>query len=423
MQRCALLGTVALSFNSVAIDFNYGGRATTEFATNPALQNNGDEDLSVNLTGEITATNQSARYILDATYQVSTGYFANDTVDDFFNTSGAARLNVNLLPQRLNWRVANSRSVVPVNQLEGVSRDNEQVANSFTTGPELLLRLSARDDIKINYAYNSTTTSESNIDLDKDILTLDWEHRSNSFSEYVLMLRNESADYNNDGLNESRQDFIGSAKFDLSSTLLHLHTGVSYVSDGSFIDDLVQPYISLKLNKRINTSTDLTVNLSNILTDTAEELSQFQFSDFTNVGDFDNPNLIRRQSAEVSFTKTFPRLVRAQITLDSSALDYRFDRAQNGLTAEDQTSNGVSLEFRVPVYSNTTVSSLAAFRATEFDQSNITNNDSALSLLLEQALTKHWSFSVGANLAHRDSEQDEFDYDNAALNIGLSWFN
>jgi hypothetical protein len=110
-------------------------------------------------------------------YQVTRIDYQQNSYDDETTKNGSALLNLELVEDVLNWKIANTTDYSQVSSTEEDTQDNRANRNMFSIGPELLIPLGKVDLISSRVLYQDISF-DNDVDSDSERMngTLDWAH-------------------------------------------------------------------------------------------------------------------------------------------------------------------------------------------------------------------------------------------------------
>jgi hypothetical protein len=139
-------------------------------------------------------------------------------------------------PRYLKWTVEDYLSHVTVNPLLSESPANRQQENVFSTGPDLYMRPSAVDTLRLGARYGTQSFSEEGVDSTRKTGTASWEHRVSPLTTPSLHYINEQVAYEEGAIDPDfdREDFYLQITTEQGRNLLSADYGVTRIDRVGF---------------------------------------------------------------------------------------------------------------------------------------------------------------------------------------------
>jgi hypothetical protein len=119
------------------------------------------EDTLASVGGAIAYEQKTNRLEASLTGHGNYVHYTDDTFDDDFQSYARGELIVGIVPERFLWTVEDTFGQIAINQFEPVTPDNRQNLNTFSTGPDFIVRLGTQSDIELSGRYRDTQYEES----------------------------------------------------------------------------------------------------------------------------------------------------------------------------------------------------------------------------------------------------------------------
>lgn len=431
---CLALAAVAPGQSS-AFDVDYEVGVAAQHSDNIARRDRNEvSDTVVSPRLWFSAEQAGSRVRLAAQGDVEYRMYVDDTFDDQARGRFNGQLDWTLIPQRLDFIVQDSLSLLPVNQFAAFTPGNEQQVNVLVAGPTLYARFSPTTrgqlDLRFIDSYAEDTpefdsqrysgaarvlqelTPSSSIGLNAEVLDVDFD------------LPGAASDYRrHDGYvsvdsQRRRLDF----ELDLGYSRLELQRLNAL---GARFEESY-PLGRLTLNWRASSRSVFGITARHQLSDAADYLINTrdldfgldrrtrEFNDFRATDSIVEPNVFRE------------RLVRGRYSYNGTRLDLRvapFHRRMRyveGLV-EDQERRGVIADLDFRLKPRTTLSVYAANSQREYELSGREDEDWIAGVGVSHRFTRKWTGRV--DLEHRTRESTEFgrSYDENAVMLSLSY--
>lgn len=420
--------------NSNAFDVDYEVGVAAQHSDNIARRDQDEvSDTVVAPRLWFSAEQAGSRVRLAAQGNVEYRTYADDTFDDQLRGRFNGRLDWSLIPQRLDFVVQDSLSLLPVNQFAAFTPANEQQVNVLVAGPTLYARFSpvtrGQLDVRFIDSYAEETPEfdsqrysgalrvlhdlgpSANVGLNAEVLDVDFDLP-------------DASDYRrHDGyvsFNADRPRL--DVEMDLGYSKLELEQGP--IAGPRFEESY--PLGRLTLNWTASARSVFGITVRHQLSDAADYLINTrdldfgldrrtrEFNDFRATDSIVEPNVFRE------------RLVRGRYSYNGTRLDLRvapFERRMSYVEGfvEDQERSGViaDLDFRLKPL--TTLSVYGANSRREYQVSGREDEDWIAGVGVSHRFTRKWTGRV--DLEHRTRESTEFgrSYDENAVMVSLSY--
>ncbi|GHA74655.1 outer membrane beta-barrel protein [Cognatilysobacter bugurensis] len=381
-----------------------------------------------------SAEQAGSRLRLAAQGNVEYRTYIDDTFEDQVRGRFNGRLDWSVIPQRLDFVVQDSLSLLPVNQFSAFTPANEQQVNVFVAGPTLYARFSpvtrGQVDLRFidSYAEESPEfdsqrysgalrvlhelSPSSNVGVNAEVLDVDFD------------MPNRAADYR-------RYDGYVSYAADRRRLDLEVDLGYSKLESRRAPVAGVQfeesyPLGRITLNWRASARSVFGVTVRHQLSDAADYLINTRDLDFgldRRTRDF---NDFRASDSIVEPNVFRERLVRARYAYDGARLDLRvapFERRMSYVEGfvEDQRRSGVIADLDYRLKPRTTLSVYGANSSREYQISGREDEDWTAGIGVSHRFTRKWTGRV--DLEHRTRESTELgrSYDENAVMVSLSY--
>lgn len=431
---CLALATVVPG-HSNAFDVDYETGVAAQHSDNIARRDVDEvSDTVIAPRLWFSAQQSGTRVQLAAQGDVEYRHYVDDTFDDQLRGRFNGRLDWSLIPQRLDFIVQDSLSLVPVNQFAAFTPANEQQVNVLVAGPTLYARFSpvTRGQLDLRYIdsyaeedpefdssrYNAALRvlhelgPSSNIGLNAEALDVDFDlagrasdyRRYDAYASYRAERRrfNVELDLGRSQLEFARDPLTG-ARFEDSYPLGRLTLNFNASARSVF---------GITVRHQLSDAADYLLNVGDL--DFGLDRRTREFNDFRAADSIVEPNVFRE------------RLVRGRYSYDGARLDLRvapFHRRMRyveGLV-EDQERSGVIANLDYRLKPRTTLSVYGANSRREYEFSGREDEDWIAGVGVSHRFTRKWTGRVDFEHRTRDSTESGRSYDENAVMVSLSY--
>ncbi|MFC0679129.1 outer membrane beta-barrel protein [Lysobacter korlensis] len=431
---CLALATVVPG-NSIAFDIDYEAGVAAQHSDNIARRDQGEiSDTVVAPRLWFSAVQTGSRVRLAAQGNVEYRHYIDDTFDDQLRGRFNGRLDWSVIPQRLDFIVQDSLSLLPVNQFAAFTPANEQQVNVFVAGPTLYARFTpvtrGQLDLRFIDSYAEETpefdsqryssavrvlhelSPRSNVSLNAEALDVDFDmpNRASDYRRYdgyaSLTAERRRFDVQLDlGYSklEMQRDMLGGPGFDESYPLGRITLDWRATPRSVF---------GITVRHQLSDAADYLINTRDL--DFGLDRRAREFNDFRASDSIVEPNVFRE------------RLVRGRYAYDGERLDLRvapFSRRMQYVEGfvEDQERSGVIADLDFRLKPRTTLTVYGANSRREYQISRRMDEDWTAGVGVSHRFTRKWTGRV--DLEHRTRESTELgrSYDENAVMVSLSY--
>ncbi|MGH8078070.1 MAG: outer membrane beta-barrel protein [Lysobacter sp.] len=419
----ALLAAIPVNSNAFDVDYEIGLAAKRSDNINLSeFDPVSDTVLSPQLRFEIDQDGPRVQMAArgDAQYL----HYTSDTFDDEINGTFAGKLNVRLVPDRIDYVFQDYLSRQPVDELEPFTPTNEQQANVFVTGPSFYARFNSTTRSQLDLRYTNSYAEENeafNGDrYDAAFRLLHELSATQTASANLEATKAEFDDVGNASDYAAYDAYVGyimnrkaiDAGIDLGYSRLEPSNNGRRVSSA-----LVRATVDWRLTPR----SVLTTTLRHQLTDATQalinpslELDRRGFSDFRYLDVGVRPNPYRERFVRMRYQYTGDRLTVGLVPY------YRRVRYIDDLP-ESQDRRGVLAEIELRLRPRLNLSVLAAAENREYVDLDREDDDLSVSVGLVNRFTRHWTGRIDVQRRERDSSAFGRSYDANAVIVTLSY--
>jgi hypothetical protein len=177
---CVVAMCLGTSINpAFALNVGGGVGVSVEHSDNISKEHIDEEsDTERNVGVDLKLDHSGDRIQANLNYSITRIDYQDNTYDDETAKNGSALLNLELVEDMLNWKVANTTNYSQVSSKGEDTEDNRTNRNMFSTGPELLLPLGKVDLLTARALYQDIRFDNNVDSSDNERLdgSLDWSH-------------------------------------------------------------------------------------------------------------------------------------------------------------------------------------------------------------------------------------------------------
>ncbi len=351
-------------------------------------------------------------------------HYTSNTFDDELRGTFAGKLNVTMVPDRVDFVFQDYLSRQPVDELAPLTPTNEQQANVFVAGPSLHARFGPATRGQLDLRYTNSYAE------DTKTFNGDRFDAAGRVVREISATRTVSANLE---ATQARFDGAGAASdYDTYDTYFgykargraidaNLDLGYSRLDPrgiGSTVDSaLVRATLDWRMSPRSRLSTTVRHQLTDatqaLITPTLD-LDRRSFSDFRYLDVSVRPNPYRERLLRMRYEFTADRLTAELVPY------YRRIRYLDGLI-ENEDRRGLLLDVEYRLRPRLSASLLAAREDREYVDLARKDKDMGISVGLVNRFTRHWTGRVDLQRRERDSTALGRSYGANALIVSLSY--
>ncbi|MCG8313625.1 MAG: hypothetical protein MI976_10445 [Pseudomonadales bacterium] len=179
-----------------------------EYDDNVARSNSGEQsDISSSIGGTFEVSNANSRHSISARYNVEKQSYRDDSFDERTNLTGGLSGRLVIVSDRFFWNVSHDQSMTLTDSRSLDTPDNREERSTFSTGPELYLRLSALDSIFLNLNYLKTDLERSEESDSYSISSsLRWSRILSEYTAFNFELARVDSRFDENSLSNYKRD-------------------------------------------------------------------------------------------------------------------------------------------------------------------------------------------------------------------------
>ena len=209
----------------------------------------------------------------DAAVDLSYFEYLDNTYDSEVVGTANGSLALGIVPEVLNWVVADSFGQAQGDPFAPLSPENREDLNYFSTGPDLTLRLGSTGFGRLFGRWSSTTYETSPFDAERTTGGLSLGRRASPRSEFTLNAVTETVEFDEDLNTDFDRDsaFIG-WELDASRTSINAQLGYTWLEQETDTDKEGSALVNVSIIREISASSVLQLTLGQQLGDAGDSL-------------------------------------------------------------------------------------------------------------------------------------------------------
>lgn len=387
-----------------AVDASLTVNAGLEYHTNiDRTAENELSDTDRQLGAEVYLSHQSNLTQTSLAYDINKHNFLHDRQDDRTSAEGSARIDVNIVKNRLSWFASNSLSEDLRNSRQADVLNNRERRSVTATGISAVGRLSKRDYLVISPAASKVTFQDSEqSDSDRRNLNLSWNHKLSFVSELNLNVFGSKVEFDNINSNYDYTAVNIGLTTRLSRTNYSVALGTNKVNPeiGDSIDGL-----TIRANADVSTSpTAWGFSLISQLTDSSigftgfeTQIENFQSSD----SNFTTVDIVRRTQFQTYVRSTLSP--RASLGFRATINEERYE-----IQPDDQFRIGLNASYAYQYSQRLSITPILSWQETEFRDDPQDEKQQELQASLDLAYDFQNSITTRFSVGTRKRDSSEY---------------
>lgn len=374
-----------------------------------------DSELAKSLIGTAALTEDDVNLLVNLNARFQVIKYTNDQAEDRNRGKLVATTLWKISPEHFEWYIADTFSQTAIDSFAPGAPSNEQNANVFITGPNYILRINSRNNLRFEarFADNAYANKANNNQIKA---TSRWLYDINSALNIGVNYESTKVKYDKGTniLDYDRSDAFFSLNYDKGLILYKFETGTTNIDYDRLGDKDVPRYLFAIESQRTRSST-LKLNVSRSLTDTASQLTYSTAQDLVN-----NPLLT---TSNDTFIRDIANLTYTETT---SAGNYWLSiyRAENSYTIRKTLNSEVDALNFVNIWNmgrNSNMAFKAYYYNTRYADPTLDreDKDSRFSLFYNHRAKRNLNLRFGIESIKRKSTVALQEYENLQLLIGI----
>lgn len=390
-----------------ALDASLTVNTGLEYHTN--TDRTADNELSETdrrLGAEVGLSHQSNLTQTNLAYTINKHDFLHDRQVDRTSAEGSARINVNIVKNRLSWYASNNLSEDLRDNRQPDILNNRERRSITATGISAVGRLSKRDYLIISPAASKVTFQDSDqSDSDRRNLNLAWNHQLSPVSELNLNVFGSKVEFDNTDFNYDYSAVNIGLTTRLARTNYSVAIGANKVNPeiGDSIDGL-----TVRVNADVSTSpTSWGFSLISEITDSSigftgfeTEIQNFESSD----SNFTTVDIVKRTQFQTYIRSTLS--ARSSLGFRASVNEERYEVQPN-----DQLQFRLSTSYNYQYTPRLSITPTLSWRETEFRDDPLDEKQKELQASVN--LSYDFQNSITTQFSVGGSKRDSSEYADA----------
>jgi hypothetical protein len=405
--------------NSIAADVNYSvGLTLTHYENIRLVQNPVASEFSEEIRGFFLISEDTANLVANINGVLRSIYYKNNQIED----RNIGQLIGNALwiirPSRFEWFLSNKFAQTSIDSFAGNAPSNQQNTNAFVTGPNYIMRLNSKNNIKIEGRIASNTF-EKNTDNNRIAGAIRWLYDVNSSLNIGLNYRLESVDFQ-DQINNSnfrRSNLFLSTDYRRGLNTLQAKIGVTDINR-ELANNVTNTFYILSIKNQRTRTSSIRFIYENFLSDISNELVA-SGNNFT-----DNENQLAVTSNDIFVKDTVRFVYNKKMSAGIFELStYRTDYEYTIQTNLDREIKAIKLVNTWNIFGTSRLDLQANYINTTFNSPflNREDNDYIYSVIYTYNARRNINLKLRAISRERESTSIDRGYDDLRVFITLEF--
>ncbi len=322
---------LALTAPAAAIESRYALGYRLEYSDNLRLAETNPESGLVSIpTFTYDLQHQSRHWEAAVRADLQYEDYVSNTFGDRWTGVVDGTASWSLLPQRLAWVASDYLRQVVISTVQADNPLNQQLVNTLSTGPDVTLRLTPVDELRLEYRAIDIYEERTNNDSFRNTAALRLRHRRSALAAISLNYEFGDVDFD-DPLNKDfvRHDYF--LRYDTQGARSNLTVDLGrtrIVRDGA--PDDAGGLVRLAAGYRLSRTSDLTLTAQDLLIETGYiTATRGSLADLANTaGNFISTDIYRERLADLSYARQ-ARTINLSASLFTLRREYTIDQTQD----------------------------------------------------------------------------------------------
>jgi len=240
-----------------------------------------DDEFSNSVYAGIEVIEENASFTSTSDAQIDAINYRNNVVEDETNLRLSTDNLWTINPGQFEWYVGNVFTQTAIDSLISDTPTNRQNINVFSTGPNYIIRINARNNLRLEARAENFNYEES-ADSNRLFIATRWGYDLNSTTRITANDEAITAKYNGDTISDyNRNDIYVGVEYIRGLNTFNAEYGLTRIDNENTTDFDGDRYLISFTNTRTRTSS-IRFIYENILTDTGDRLIQNITSDALN---------------------------------------------------------------------------------------------------------------------------------------------
>lgn len=407
--------TIALCFlGPVAVvhaaDFSYRATYTGDYTDNVRLASQDGFDEFTNNYGLGFDLSQEGEG-LEATIDAFAFYqdFTKDTTEDRWRGTLDLTSVWHARPGSIDWYVRDVFRQVPIDDTVTDFPDNRQNSNFFSTGPDLIFRLSSVSTVRLEGRYKDSRFEDTDQDSQGYSAALRWLRGLSERSTSGINIEYSGTDYDDDTFapDFDRLDVFWSGSFARGANSMEISLGATSI-DPEIGEDNSGFLGSLLVTRTLSSESSLVIDVTSDYSDTGRASSGE-----TGSGIFLDGDVFYRVDGVITYRRGTEGGQGFGVRVFGSDIDFETD----GL---DRKIAGAGFDFTRGLTARVSMTGRVTYTETDFDTIDRDDDDWVADLVFNFQLTRNVLLFAGGGWTERDSTIGVNNYDEGAARVGFT---
>jgi hypothetical protein len=232
---------------------------------------NVSEDTLASVGGTIDYDHETRRMKAALTGRGAYVHYLDDTFDDDLQSYASGSLVFGVVPETFLWSVEDTFGQIAIDQFQPVTPENRQNVNTFSTGPDLILRVGDQSDVKLSGRFGTSRYEDTDrINSETVEGSLSFERHLSERSLWALVASTHRVKYDAPGDPEYDQPSVyATLQATGSRQSFTIDVGVNRVDAGDRTD--TNPLVRVAWNRRIAPSWTMDVHARSEYQNTSQQ--------------------------------------------------------------------------------------------------------------------------------------------------------
>jgi Putative beta-barrel porin 2 len=415
-----ILGVCARSESAAAADFEYQASMAMGHSGNIRRSETDQQSDTIAAAGvQFSLDKSNSRLNADVYGDVAYNDYLNNTYQSEVIGNVVADARYALIPERLNWVVADNFGQVLGDPFLPATPDNRENLNYLVTGPDLTFALGSQMRMRLGGRYALTTYEKSPFDSSSVLGELGLVRLLSSFSSASLNARVQQVSYDETSLNADYKQSEGFVRYEVQGarTQLSVDGGYTQIDRDASADKQNGVLLRMEVIRRVSASSSATIAGGREFSGAGDAFAVSQGLNGVSLGTAPG-----RQTTE-PFRNDFAHLAwdfahhRTSVTASAAWADRSYQEAP----ILDQTITDLSVRARRELSSVTSLILEAATERAHYAQPGHNYDDRLASLSWERRMSRVFAIAATYTYASRSSEFPGGDYTENRIWLSLTY--
>jgi len=411
----AALWLFLLSQSASAFDYTINVGYQADYTTNTARTEADEIDEIIHRPSiDTQIVHDGPSIFLEGDYQYERRIYSEDFFEDNDVVTGAGELVWHVIDQKLDLRVANTRTESTIQAFQANTPGNRQVSSETRAGPILTLPVRGADEFQLEYEFTSFDSETTDTSGDRQAAIARYILALSANRSITLELNRSEDDFDTEFAPDIESDTASLTYASLGERLeLSVTAGYEKTQRSLGRDDLGGAVGNLSAIFRFNDAQRLEFTYVNDFNDRTLVLGagRARFGDDNNA-DSDLSELFEENNSTLRYVHDFGR------TSMNGEINYRQLDFDDGVP-RDQLSTGLSIGLDHQLSPNTNFNAQISVTKRDFQDIDRVDDELRGNARLVWQATRNIQVSTGVRFTERDSEIDTFNFEEWVATVGF----